>query len=59
MSSSHSQVSEECRDLLRRILEPDPAERATVAEILAHPWLTAGARPGLSGINALLLGAPP
>lgn len=32
-------VSEECRDLLHRILVVDPEQRATLPEILSHPWL--------------------
>ena len=34
------QVSQECVDLIRRILVPDPAQRATTAEIKAHAWFT-------------------
>lgn len=34
------QVSQECVDLIRRILVPDPAQRATIAEIKAHAWFT-------------------
>lgn len=28
-----------CRSLLRRMLEPDPKERATVEEVMKHPWM--------------------
>lgn len=31
-------LSPGARNLLRRILEPDPAERIAMAEIKAHPW---------------------
>lgn len=34
------QVSQECVDLIRKILVPDPAQRATIAEIKAHQWFT-------------------
>lgn len=34
------QVSRECVDLIRKILVPDPAQRATIAEIKAHAWFT-------------------
>jgi len=32
--------SSECRDLISRLLERDPAVRITAAEALMHPWLT-------------------
>ena len=32
-------ISSECRDLLRQLLEINPAKRLSDAEILAHPWL--------------------
>ncbi|KAG7090586.1 hypothetical protein E1B28_009692 [Marasmius oreades] len=28
-----------CRSLLRRMLEPNPKERATVEEVMKHPWM--------------------
>ena len=31
-------ISEECRDLLKRILVSDPSQRLTVAGIQDHPW---------------------
>ncbi|KAK9810659.1 hypothetical protein WJX73_008061 [Symbiochloris irregularis] len=31
-------VSSEFRDLIRRMLNPDPDQRATIAEVLQHPW---------------------
>lgn len=33
-------VSEESRDLLKGMLEADPAKRLTVRQILSHPWLS-------------------
>lgn len=35
-----SHVSAECRDLVMRMLERQPAQRITVAQIKCHPWLT-------------------
>ncbi|KAJ3183332.1 MAP/microtubule affinity-regulating kinase 4 [Gaertneriomyces sp. JEL0708] len=32
-------VSEEAKDLVRRILTPNPQRRATIDQILAHPWM--------------------
>lgn len=31
-------VSEEGRDLLKRMLTPDPNQRITVPGIMSHPW---------------------
>ena len=33
-----SDVSEDVRDLLRRMLEPDPRRRLSIPEILCHKW---------------------
>ncbi len=32
-------VSPPCADLIRKILQPDPAARPSILEVLAHPWL--------------------
>ena len=32
-------VSSEAKDCVRRMLEPNPAKRATADEILQHPWM--------------------
>ena len=31
-------VSAECRDLLARMFRANPADRATMADIMSHPW---------------------
>jgi len=41
-------VSQEVRDLLRRMLEVDPRKRITESEILAHPWMQQHLDKGLS-----------
>ena len=43
-------VSEDCSDLLRRLLVADPAQRLTMAQINVHPWFTTNL-PG--GMNVL------
>lgn len=32
-------VSDECKELIQSILNPDPNKRITITAILAHPWL--------------------
>jgi len=32
-------ISEEARDLISQILQPDPQFRLTIPEILDHPWM--------------------
>jgi serine/threonine protein kinase len=34
-------LSPEAKDLLRRMLKPDPNERASIPEVLSHCWLRA------------------
>ncbi len=33
-------ISEQAKDLIRKILVVDPSQRYTCAQILAHPWVT-------------------
>jgi serine/threonine protein kinase len=33
-------AGKECRDLLRRMLQADPAARASLDEVLKHPWMS-------------------
>jgi len=35
-------ISEEAKDLIRKILQPEPSKRITLEEILKHPFLTFG-----------------
>lgn len=34
-------VPEECRNLLSRMLDPNPAKRCSLAEIVENPWFRA------------------
>ncbi|KAL7412252.1 kinase-like domain-containing protein, partial [Mrakia frigida] len=36
-----SHISDSAQDLLLRMLVPEPTERATLREVMAHPWLAA------------------
>ena len=49
------QASSEAADLLSRMLVTDPAERADVASIMAHPWFRRDLDPRLAGLNDALL----
>ena len=40
-------LSVEGTDLLRRLLDPNPASRLTVQQALQHPWVSADMPPGL------------
>ena len=45
------------RDLIHRLLRPDPAERMTLAELLAHPWFRTDLADGALQLNDMLLQA--
>ena len=49
------QVSSSCWDLLTRMLQPVPVQRASMAEVLAHPWVTEGMPQELATLNDRLL----
>jgi hypothetical protein len=42
------QVSDECRDLLRRALEADVTKRLSIPALLAHPWVARDMPPALA-----------
>jgi len=39
-SGNWKSVSEEAKDLVKRMLHVDPSKRLTTSQILSHPWLT-------------------
>ena len=51
-------VSPECADLIRRMLVPDVAQRATITQICSHPWVRAGGYRPLA-VSELELAACP
>lgn len=43
MKANHilSSLLIDCRDLLRKLLEPNPQMRAPLLDVMEHPWITA------------------
>ncbi len=46
--------SESCLDLLSRMLVADPSLRATIEEVMAHPWYLIQLPPGVLDMNKTL-----
>jgi serine/threonine protein kinase len=44
-------VSEEAKDFIKKILVVNPAKRMTAEEALKHPWITAGAKKSLKRLE--------
>ena len=36
----NKKLSENCKDLISKMLEPDPSKRITLREIRDHPWFS-------------------
>jgi serine/threonine protein kinase len=36
----HDSISEDCKNLILRMLDKDPQKRIAVSEIMEHPWIT-------------------
>ena len=36
-----SSLLTDCRDLLRKLLEPNPRIRSPLSDVMVHPWVTA------------------
>lgn len=49
-------LSKQCQDFLRRILQVNPAERATMEEIWAHEWFQTNLPGGCKEYNIKLIG---
>ena len=47
----HVKASKECRDMLAKILVPDPAKRMTVPQIQDHVWYRKDLPPGVAEMN--------
>ena len=50
-SADWANISEDAKDLVRRMLTVDLAKRITTSEILAHPFLVSCIRPADSGVG--------
>ena len=50
-----AQASPECQNLVVRMLQPNPARRLTLSEVMAHPWFQQDLPPHLATLNARLL----
>ncbi|KAI3438615.1 hypothetical protein D9Q98_001038 [Chlorella vulgaris] len=48
---AHIKLSPECRDLMARILVPDPTKRISIHEIQDHPWYMKDLPPGVKEMN--------
>jgi serine/threonine protein kinase len=44
-------VSDGCKDLVKRLLVREPAQRATLAEVMRHPWFQEGLSPEVLSFN--------
>ncbi|KAK9837894.1 hypothetical protein WJX74_007403 [Apatococcus lobatus] len=49
------ETSPELKDLIRRILVADPKHRATILDIIAHPWFSKGLPRGVLDMNNKLV----
>ena len=54
---SDLQLSPEAQHLLHHMFRPNPAERCTTEDIMAHPWFTKNLPPELASLNDRLLAA--
>jgi serine/threonine protein kinase len=48
---SHVKCSEEAKDLVRRMLVGNPDQRATLQDIMSHPWFARGLSPEVLAFN--------
>ena len=56
---SRKPVSDELKDLISRILVADPKQRATLAQVSAHPWFRRGLPAGAASMNDACLALRP
>jgi len=51
------ELSPEAQHLIHHIFRPNPAERCTTEDIMAHPWFTRNLDPNLAALNDRLMAA--
>jgi len=56
---SRKPVSDELKDLIGKILVADPKQRATLAQVSAHPWFQKGLPAGAGSMNDACLALRP
>lgn len=47
----HVRLSDDCKDLLKKVLVADPAKRLTIDGIYSHPWYAKHLPPGVREMN--------
>lgn len=52
------QVTEPCKEILRRMLTADPDKRIQIHEIMEHPWFQTNLPTSMKNINDTLVGQP-
>ncbi|RHY17830.1 hypothetical protein DYB25_006494 [Aphanomyces astaci] len=50
-AASWAHISDDAKDLIRRLIVVDPAARLTAEQVLAHPWLKESPSPSISPIR--------
>jgi serine/threonine protein kinase len=48
-------ITEECMDLLMKLLQRDPKTRYRMGQVLHHPWFLSGLPPGAMSMNTRCL----
>ncbi|DBB12672.1 hypothetical protein WJX82_009176 [Trebouxia sp. C0006] len=48
-------VSDDCKDLMKRILVADPSKRLSIPQIMEHPWFTTDLPAGVTEMNQRLV----
>lgn len=52
-------VSDAAKDLIHCMIVADPNRRATLEQIMAHPWFLQNLPPNLLGLNSYYFGRAP
>lgn len=52
------EITAECRDLLTKMMLPDPNHRLRIEDVMKHPWFTTNLPPDAATMNSCYLSAP-